>query len=373
MRNWLLWVLALIWLPAHAHKPSDSYLFLKVEESRIEGRWDMALRDLEAAVGLDADGDGNITWAEVRASHGAIEAYALANLAVTTSAGACPLSAGEHLIEEHTDGAYAVMMMSGTCAGPPTRIDVRYGLLFEIDAQHRGLLRVEGLGPVRNAIFTAEARDLAFDASVASGAAQFGAFVRDGVKHIAIGLDHILFLVALLLPAVLVRVEGRWRPTASLPRTLLNVGGIVTAFTVAHSITLTAAALQWVQVPSRLVESLIAASVVLTALDNLFPFLPRRRWIVAFTFGLLHGFGFASVLLDLGLPRETLALSLLGFNVGVEVGQLLLVLLLIPLAHALRRTTAYPRYAVGVGSAAIALAATGWMVERAFGMAFMPF
>jgi xanthosine utilization system XapX-like protein len=128
-----------------------------------------------------------------------------------------------------------------------------------------------------------------------------------------------------------------------------------------------------VSLPSRLVESLIAATVVATAVDNVWPFLPRRRWLVAFGFGLLHGFGFASVLLDLGLPPASLALSLLGFNLGVEVGQLALVLLVIPLAHALRDRPAYPRYAVGAGSTLIALIALGWMVERSLGLAFMPF
>ena len=148
---------------------------------------------------------------------------------------------------------------------------------------------------------------------------------------------------------------------------------IVTAFPIAHSITLSLAALGVVKVPSRLVESMIALSVVLTAVDNIVPFLPRRRWLVAFAFGLLHGLGFASVLLDLGLPRATLALSLFGFNVGVEIGQLILVALLVPLAHLARNHRSYSRYAVGAGSALIAFYALGWVVERALKFSFMPF
>ena len=358
---------------AWAHKPSDSYLWIEARTDAIEGRWDIALRDLEAAIGLDGDGDGAITWGELRARHGEIAAYASARLAVSAAGASCPIKPTAHLVEDHTDGTYAVLRFTGACPRASEGLSVRYDLLFDIDAQHRGLVTIQGVGDVRNAVLSAESRSAAFEGGVGSGWAQFGSFVRDGVNHIAIGVDHILFLVALLLPAVLVREAGTWRPTASLSRTLWNVTGIVTAFTVAHSITLTAAALQWVQVPSRLVESLIAVSVLLTALDNLWPFLPRRRWIVAFAFGLLHGFGFATVLLDLGLPAGSLALSLAGFNIGVELGQLALVLLLVPLAHGLRHYTAYRRYAVAGGSLAIAVVSIGWTIERAGGITFMPF
>ena len=360
-------------LAAQAHKASDSYLNLRVEGASLAGQWDIALRDLDLALGLDADGDGAITWGEVRAKQAAIADYALSRLAVEGGGGKCRLEPVSQLVDQHTDGAYAVLRFSGLCSAPVDSIGVSYSLLFDLDAQHRGLLKLEGLGAVRNAIFSSGDRSQRFDSASSSSVAQFAGFVVDGVKHIAIGVDHIFFLIALLLPAVMVRQGRTWRPTGDLGSTLWNVFRIVTAFTLAHSITLSLAALEVVKVPSRLVESMIALSVVLTALDNIVPFLPRRRWLVAFAFGLLHGLGFASVLLDLQLPRATLALSLFGFNVGVEIGQLALVLLLVPLAHMARRHPSYPRYAVGAGSAVIAFFALGWVVERALKFSFMPF
>jgi hypothetical protein len=179
--------------------------------------------------------------------------------------------------------------------------------------------------------------------------------------------------VALLLPAVLVRVQKQWVPVADLQSAFWSVFKIVTAFTVAHSITLSLAVLEVVQLPSRFTESAIAASVLLTALDNVWPFLPRKRWLVAAAFGLLHGFGFASVLIDLKLPTQALALSLFGFNVGVEVGQLLLVCLLVPLAYVSRRSLGYSRFAVSGGSLVIAAASLGWLVERSLNLQLMPF
>jgi hypothetical protein len=141
---------------------------------------------------------------------------------------------------------------------------------------------------------------------------------------------------------------------------------------VAHSITLSLAALGIVALPSRLVESAIAASVVVAALNNLKPVVEGRRWLVAFGFGLIHGFGFASVLTELGLPRDALVLALVGFNLGVEAGQLAIVALFLPLAYALRASRFYRRTVMFGGSLAIALVAGIWLAERLFGFKLLP-
>jgi hypothetical protein len=195
---------------------------------------------------------------------------------------------------------------------------------------------------------------------------QFATYVHEGVWHIWLGFDHILFLVSLLLPAVLARRSGAWRPAVSFRAAFVDVAKIVTAFTIAHSITLSLAALGVVSLPSRWVESAIALSVVLAALNNLFPVVANGRWIAAFGFGLIHGFGFAGALSDLGLPSGSLALSLAGFNIGVELGQLAIVALFLPLAYALRATFAYRRVFLAGGSAVIAMIAGVWLVEHVF-------
>jgi len=197
-------------------------------------------------------------------------------------------------------------------------------------------------------------------------------FVKDGVDHIAVGTDHILFLVSLLLVSVW-RREGppRWWPLTAgwqarpdWRSALGEVLKLVTAFTVAHSITLGLAAFGVLSPPSRWVESLIALSVLLAALDNLVPLLRGPRWAVVFGFGLVHGFGFAGALQDLGLSGNELAAPLLGFNLGVELGQLALVAVALPLACALRHSGVYRRLVVSGGSACIALLALVWLIER---------
>jgi len=170
----------------------------------------------------------------------------------------------------------------------------------------------------------------------------------------------------------LIRAEGRWQAAGDFSSVCWDVLGIITAFTVAHSLTLSLAALDIVQLPSRLVESTIAASVVLAGLGNLYPMMMSRRWVIAFGFGLIHGFGFAAVLADLGLPQDSLLLSLISFNVGVELGQLAIVAAFLPLAYLIRRSWSYPRLVLTGGSLAVVAIALVWFTERAFDLQLLP-
>jgi hypothetical protein len=351
--------------PAAAHKPSDAYLTLERDGAALRGQWDIALRDLDNVLTLDANGDGEITWGELRARHADIEAYAFARLDVESGGKACPLRADAHLVDAHTDGAYAVMRLSGRCPEPGPTLAIGYTLFADVDPQHRGLLNLVEDGGSRSYIFGANAPRQVVGGRSSSPVGQFITYLHEGVWHIWLGFDHILFLVSLLLPAVLVRRDRAWQPAASFRGSFVEVAKVVTAFTAAHSITLTLAALGVVALPSRWVESAIALSVVLAALNNVVPVIASGRWIAAFAFGLLHGFGFAGALRDLGLPTEGLALSLAGFNVGVELGQLAIVAAFLPVAYALRGSRAYRRVVLVGGSATIAAVAAVWFAERA--------
>jgi hypothetical protein len=378
------WLLAL-WLllaagAAVAHKPSDSYLTLAADGAVLTGRWDIALRDLDVALGLDADGDGQITWGEVRTRHADIAGLAAAHLVLRADGQPCTLAIGPQQVDEHTDGAYSVLPLTATCARAPAVLDIGYTLFADIDPQHRGLLNLAANGATRAAILGPQAPQQAFALAQVNRWQQFVDYLVDGVWHIWIGFDHILFLVSLLLPAVGTWVahgagggRAQWRPVPRPGLAVWEVLRIVTAFTLAHSITLSLATLGWVTLPSRLVESTIAASVVLAALNNLVPVFQRRRWMLTFAFGLIHGFGFATVLADLGLPSDALALALLGFNLGVELGQLAIVAAFLPLAYALRKGVFYRRVVLGGGSLAIAAVAALWLAERAFDLRLMPF
>ncbi|MDY7548307.1 HupE/UreJ family protein [Glaciimonas sp. CA11.2] len=362
----LLAATGLLSVPVHAHKPSDSYLTLKVSDKSVEGQWDIALRDLDFAIGLDQDGNGELTWGEIRAHQRDIAAYALGHLTLSNAGTKCPITSGLQLVDNHSDGAYSVLRFTASCSAQIEKLDVDYRLLFDIDPQHRGLLNLQSGGQNSTAIFSPGTPHQTLVLREASKLAQFEDYLITGIWHIWKGFDHILFLLSLLLPAVLQLGDKERRPSDSFKASFIDVLKIVTAFTLAHSMTLTLATLQVISLPSRWVESAIAASVVLAALNNLFPLFQGKRWMVAFAFGLIHGFGFASVLTDLGLPQSSLLLALVGFNLGVEIGQLAIVSVFLPLAYAIRRTMFYRSAVFSFGSSLIVLIATVWLVERLF-------
>jgi hypothetical protein len=350
--------------PASAHKSSDSYLSLGVSGATIDGQWDIALRDLDYAIGLDGDNDGIVTWRELRARQAAIADYALSRLQVTSDDAPCALQATDHLVDHHSDGAYEILRFKAVCAAPPQRLEIGYHLLFDLDRQHRGLLRLEEQGSTHTAIFSPDQTIFRLEGHEAGWLRQVRDYFREGVWHIWTGYDHLLFLSALLLPAVLRRRAGRWEAVAGFGAAFRDVLKIVTAFTLAHSVTLSLAVLGYIALPSRLVESAIALSVVAAALNNVLPLIEKRLWLVAFGFGLIHGLGFASVLAELGLPKDALALSLVSFNLGVEAGQMAVVAALLPLAYGWRRSWIYSRLVLGMGSLSIAVIASLWLIER---------
>jgi hypothetical protein len=277
------------------------------------------------------------------------------------------------LVDNHSDGAYAVLRFDVAGLSQPNTIELIYTALFDIDPKHRGLFRLEDNGQTRLAVFSPTTLNQTLDLARPPARPAFLTFSAEGVWHIWSGYDHILFLLALLLPGVLLRREGKWQPVTAARPAFVNVLKIVTAFTIAHSITLSLSGLGYVHLPTRLVESAIAASVVLAAFNNLVPFFAERGWMVAFGFGLLHGFGFANALRDLGLHTGQLAATLFGFNLGVELGQLAIVAIFLPLALCLRRLMFYQNFVLRVGSAAIMVVASTWMAERVFDFKWLPF
>jgi HupE/UreJ protein len=340
-------VLAIVALSgiAQAHKPSDAHLALSADGQTLTGRLDIAVRDLDAALQID-DGDGDITWGELQLAAPRIAAYVRDRLAIAGDGAGCTLAFGDAALVELSDGAYWALPVTATCAHRPAALDVTYKLLFDLDAQHRGLVHVAGQ--------TLIVRDATPVHATLGESTSVTSFVREGIWHIWMGLDHILFLLCLVLPAV-------WKRD-SMRDVSKEVFEIVTAFTLAHSITLVISAVGLVRLPTRFVETAIALSVVAAALNNVFRTVDAR-WAVAFALGLLHGFGFSSVLIDLGLPSHELIGALLGFNAGVELGQAALVLVVLPVLFVIRKTLAYQAL-LWAGSSTVALVAAVWTYQR---------
>lgn len=368
---------------AHAHQASDAYLQASADpDGRLALRADVALRDLDVVLDLDADADGRLSWGEVRARQDDIAGYVAAHLPLRRPGGGdCPLAPAGFTLDRKADGTYAALRYRGGCtlADGPT---LRYALLQGVDPTHRGLLRVQGGdgadaanlrslvpcgAPVQLAL--PGAQGTAAEAGLGDDGAAAGGFFAEGLHHILIGADHVLFLVCLLLPLALGReADGAPRRGRALWGPLL---ALVTAFTVAHSITLGLAAGRVLSVSPRVIEPLIAATIALAAVDNLRPVLGRRRVLAAFFFGLVHGFGFAGPLLEVELPPWPMAQALLAFNLGVEAGQIAVVALALALLAPLRGRGAASGWLRG-GSAAAGLIALVWLGERLLDVKLLP-
>jgi hypothetical protein len=367
-----------------AHVASNSFLTINVagnrsadQQTRVAGQIELAVRDAELAVGLDTDSDGKVTWAEAQAHRAELITYLDSTVILSFGGKACHLAYSAFQVNDRVDGAYLWLPFSGACetnartaagaARSEAALSVDYRVMQDLDPSHRGLLSLSAWNRTQTGVLVPGKGHQVFTLDRPSWLAAFAGYLRIGVWHIWSGIDHLLFLLSLLLPAVLRRHNGQWEAVPLARPAFVNILKVVTAFTVAHSITLSLAALDVLHLPSRLTESIIAASILVAALNNLVPKVTQHRWRIAFAFGLLHGFGFASVLTEMGLPPGARLLSLVAFNLGVEVGQLAVVLAVMPLAFSIRATRFYRHTVMRWGSTAIGALALVWFVQRAAG------
>ncbi len=341
---------------------SNGYLRVEMgENGALSGRLEIALRDLDAAIGLTPAPDGALTWGALKARRAAIEAYAFGRLEVSN----CAIHPEALLVDHHAGVAYAVLRFSAECRQNAGALALTYNLLFDIDPTHRGLATVVSTQGERTEVLAPDRRTLVIDRQADGPLADLERFVSFGVSHIILGYDHLLFVALLMIVVGFQRgADASWRPVESIGGTLLEALKILTAFTLAHAIALSLATFHVIDAPSRYVDPAVAVTIMLTAIDNIRPILPRVRWMMAFGFGLVHGLAFATALAPMQLPRLGIALALGGFNVGVELGQLMLALLLVPIVLVARRAPLYPRVIAPALSAGAFLLASFWFVER---------
>jgi hypothetical protein len=348
-------LLAVAPLPAGAHQASMSWSQVDVgDDGTISYTLRLSSRDLYEALGLDRERDA--TDDEIRAGEARLFSYVLGHLHIEGDDRACPAKPDRVSILRQTD-RFAEIRFTARCAAPVVNLAIDYDLFFDLDPRHSAMLSVTHAGQtITDELIRARPRFAWAVANAARPSLGLGDYIVHGMEHIYTGYDHIAFLVGLLLVVPLRRDRRAWTTTLK----------VVTAFTAAHSLTLILAALEIITLPSRFVESAIAASIVFVAAENVLLPEPRGRAFLAFGFGLIHGLGFAAMLRPL-LPQTRLIVPLLAFNVGVEIGQLTIVLPLLPLlVIAARRRDLYRKVAVYGGSAVIGALGVFWLIQRIF-------
>jgi hypothetical protein len=358
--------------PAFAHGVGTSQFHMRIDGSHIEGAWDIHLRDARLAVGLDPQLLTEAGWIELRAHEDSLRALLARDLSLIGDSTACPLEITPAPMEWNREFNIVTLHFVSNCAKAPTHLGIHCDFLFDLDPIHRAYFSVEDARVISAGVFRKDLRSVTVEVRQFHFWSILFEFIREGVWHIWSGLDHMMFLTALLLPAPLLLLDGTWQPRMGLWPTTREVTKVVTAFTVAHSLTLCLSFFGVLVPPSQWVESGIALSVFAAAWNNIRPFLPGRAWLMALTFGLVHGLGFAGALKNLMMPRHAQGLALGAFNIGVELGQLTLVVVALPLFYAASRRKWYPRFLMGIGSLGIAWMASVWFLERAFSLSLFP-
>lgn len=362
---------------AQAHAVGENYVFIAVHETVIKGHVEIHFDDLKQKLNIDAQELAPAAaLALINQTAPTVHDYIRQHLSIGANGQTFDLEFTHQGVLEVL-GNFAQYYFTCPIDAVPDLLNVKHEMLYENDRFHRGLLVVsfnaktgteydqEHAALVFSKTSTQQQLDLRQNIS---GLLRPGQFIWQGVLHIWVGIDHILFLVVLLLPVVLRREEGQWIPLDSFSKAVWNVVKIVTLFTVAHSITLSLAAIDVIQLPTRLVESVIAASIILVAVNNIVPTFKESSALIIFAFGLFHGMGFASVMGELPFRVMHLVKVILYFNLGVEIGQLVIVVAAFAILFGLRTASQYRPVCLIGGSATAALVAAVWFVQRAFGL-----
>jgi hypothetical protein len=357
-----------------AHRLGESYVYLSVSDESLTGRLEITLTDLNKTFSLDVNDDGVISAEEFAAQAKQVEAYLAPRVMLYQDQTSHSVIVTHSKMYDYGIAEFAQIFFEVPSLHPvPDIVEIEYRYLLEgFESTHRSLLVIENntrTGTVNNEsqvslIFGPGHERQLLRLSGTPRHEVFLTFVKHGVWHILIGLDHVLFILCLLLPSVMVLTNRTWAPVEKFKDAFFFVVKVVTLFTIAHSVTLSLSALEIISLPVRLVEAVIALSIIVVALDNIFPFFHSRIWLVVFVFGLFHGLGFANVLSPLGIERNSLLTALVGFNVGVEIGQLAIIAICFPLLYLLRTWTHYRLVVLGFGSAALIVISTSWFVER---------
>ncbi len=345
-----------------AHDPGLSMVEIDLTVNPHPVHITYSVKDIQQLVQLDTDFQEGVSELEFAEAYN--ELHQFISTAVT-------FSAGKHQIQAVTtdirmDNSQAIHFLIQLPVITQTEFSVASNMLNRLALGHRQFVSVTTAQEiVSSRILSAREPVFKLNLPEPNWFAVLQNFVVEGVWHIWIGFDHILFVVTLLLPAVLVLKQDKWQPRADFKQAFLHTVKVISAFTIAHSLTLALTVFNVIALPGNAVESVIAASVIVAAGNNIFLWIKGRVWLLALIFGLIHGMGFASVLQSLGMPGQIKGLALIGFNLGVELGQIAIITALLPVLHFFRKHSFYKPAVIQSGSWVILLIASGWLFERA--------
>lgn len=343
---------------AFAHRPNDSKLSLNITATDIDGQALFQMDDLEWVLGIDDNRDKEVTWQEFRTHIPSIQQQFIDSIQITRNTAKCQFNSALTDIKQIADRTYAEFSLQSPCPSTDSQLTVEANYLTIVDPQHQLFLSLNNDGKTTSTLLTRSNKKLIIAGDIKLFDS-IKAFVREGIWHIFTGYDHILFIMTLIFASLF------GIPVEQQKNSIKNLLLMISSFTIAHSVTLIASALDWIRIPSQWVESAIAATVIFAALNVRMRWVAEKLWALTFSFGLIHGMGFANALRELSIPEQNFISSLVSFNIGVEIGQLVLVGISLPLLFLLAKNSfKWQQQSIKFATALIACFGIIWFIER---------
>lgn len=372
----LFFLLNLVCTNLFAHAPRENYVWINVELDHVSGRFELNVKDIKSKLNIDVDNNYENRLEGISNTSSEIQQYLKKNFYLQDTLGEIEYEfTNIGISKEASDFAQYYFKSNRLPELNNIQIENTIFLTPELarsDRLHRSLIVLE-YNKAAGKEFVLDTPFLVFGPSKSTATLDtvspenilhWRDFLKQGILHIWFGFDHVLFVLVLLLTTVLVVEKSAWKPIENFGSAFLNTIKIITIFTIAHSITLSLATFGFLGLNSVFIETVIAASIIAVAINNLYPVYNAHAWILVFGFGLFHGMGFASVMADLQFRIVNLGYILLMFNIGVEIGQFAIVALIFPILFFLRKERYYrPGVVVPVSLLSIAMASY-WALDR---------
>jgi hypothetical protein len=363
---------------ASAHASGENYVWINLEENGLSGRFDLPVDDIETTLGTELPEDPQERLKIVQDNAEQIQSYIRENFEFSKDGQPIAFEFGQATLSEGAENRFIAFPFTTDAVSITDTVDLRNDLFLSWDSPLYRSLAVIEYDKQRSIEYPEDYAVLAFGPTKREQTLDFsnlepvltpGEFVWQGILHVLAGPDHVLFLLGLLMTSVLVlRPVRQWEPVEAVGPALWNAIIIVTVFAIAHSLTLTLTVLGIIQPNIQFIETLIAFSIVAVAVNNLYPIIDAGRWLLIVFFGLFHGMGFASAMSDLQFRLVEPVKILFNFNIGIEIGQLIILAIVLPILYLIRKTTAFRPWIFWGVNIFIAVVAGYWTITRALGL-----
>jgi len=356
-----LFLFLIVLTSLHAHQSRENYISLSHDDQRVLLQCDIETDNFSKVLSIDDNSNGIVSWRELRANEKKICGYLLEHIWLTQGSKKLRFSLSDYEVYRRDDQSYLRLKLVSEAYDKTLNTFLHYDLFFDMDKMQRVFVSRKNIQKEAPQLLSPHQRQIAIIGGQEGMSHHFTSFFMEGLWHIWGGYDHLLFLLMLLLPSLIEKQKEHYRRCSSIRHVFYDILTIITLFSLAHSLTLSLSFFDIATVKPKIIEVLIIVSIMVTAVINITGVVIQRRNAMVFAFGLLHGFGFANALNEMALTPTNMALTLLGFNLGVETGQIIVVATVLPGMYLLAGYKHYHPWVIDLLSSLTLVVSSYWL------------